>query len=246
MSSQGMYKIHKWLAVSVGAFFLAWMISGIVMILPRLSPESKGSPISDVIDIKKVSVSAQEAAAKLTTKLGEVPQVREVTLKRIADTDVYEIHTSSHGPHLIDAQSGETFSITAQRAEAIAKRHIASGPRELKVDLLSRHEFRYPWGPLPAYRVVLEQDPSIVYYVSARDGTVQRSDRESRIRNAIAGLHTLDPVKLLIEREAVRKGLLLLLSLIGMAAVGTGFYLALPRQRRQPAAVRTSVHRTER
>src|SRR5688500_3016478 len=104
MTSQRMYTIHKRLAVSVGAFFLVWMISGIVMILPRLSPESKRPSISDVIDIKKVSVSAQEAVAKLTTRLGQVPQVREVTLKRIADTDVYEIQTASHGPHMIDAQ----------------------------------------------------------------------------------------------------------------------------------------------
>jgi hypothetical protein len=35
----------------------------------------------------------------------------------------------------------------------------------------------------------------------------------------------------------------LLLSLIGIAAVGTGFYLALPRQRRQPAAARSSEWR---
>ena len=246
MSSQRMYKIHKWLAVSVGAFFLAWMISGIVMILPRPLLESKGPAMSNVIDIRKVSVSAQEAVAKLTTKLGEMPQVKEMTLKRIADTDVYEIHTASHGSHLIDAQSGEPFSITAQRAEGIAKGQMVPGARILQIELLSQHTFDYSWGPLPAYRIVFEQDPSIVYFVSAHDGTVQRSDRESRIRSAIESLHTLDPVKLFSEREAVRKGLLFLLSLIGIAAVGIGFYLALPRQRRQPTAAGSSAHRTER
>jgi uncharacterized iron-regulated membrane protein len=246
MNTQRIYKIHKLLAVSVGGFFLAWLISGIIMILPRLSAEPERPPVSGTIDVKKVSVSTEEAVAKLTTKLGEVPQVREVRLKQIVDTDVYEILTASHGPHLIDARSGEPFSITAQGAEGIAKRHMASGPRELKIALLSRHEFAYPWGPLPVYRVVDAEEPSTVYYVSAIDGTVRRSDRESRIRNAIASLHTLDPVKLLMQREVVRKGLLLLLSLIGIAAVGTGFYLALPRQRRQAAAARSSVHRTVR
>jgi hypothetical protein len=241
-----MYKIHKWLAVSVGGLFLAWLISGIVMILPRLSPESKGPPISDVIDMKKVSVSAQEAVAKVTTRLGEVPQVREVSLKRIADTDVYEVLTASHGLHLIDARFGEPFSVTAQGAEAIAKRQVVPGAGVLQIELLFRREFTYREGPLPAYRIVLEQDPSVLYYVSVRDGTVSRSDRESRIRSAIASIHTLEPVKLFMEREAVRKGLLLLSSLIGIAAVGTGFYLALPREGRQRAAVGSSVHRTER
>ena len=154
-----------------------------------------------------------------------------MTLKKIADTDVYEIITASRRPYLIHAQSGELFNITPQRAEAIVKRHMASGPRELKVELLSNHELTYPWGPLPVYRAVVAEDPSTFYYVSARDGTVSRSDRESRIRNAIASLHTLDPVKLLIEREAVRKGLLIVASLIGIAAVCTGYALALKRWR---------------
>lgn len=231
MSGQGIYKVHKWLAVSVGAFFLAWLVSGIVMILPRLSAEPEGPPISDSIDIKKVSVSATEILANLETIVGDLPQVKAVTLKKIADTDVYEIITASRRTYLIHAQSGELFNITPQRAEAIVKRHMGSGPRELKVELLSNHELTYPWGPLPVYRAVVAEDPSTLYYVSARDGTVSRSDRESRIRNAIASLHTLDPVKLLIEREAVRKGLLIVASLIGIAAVCTGYALALKRWR---------------
>jgi uncharacterized iron-regulated membrane protein len=246
MKSQRIYKIHKFLAVSVGAFFLTWLISGIIMILPRLSAERERSAVSGAIDIKKVSVSAQEAVAKLMTTLGELPQVREVRLRRIADTDVYEILTASHGPHLIDARSGEPFSITTQGAETIAKRHMKSIPRELRVALLSRHEFTYPWGPLPVYRVVDAEEPSTVYYVSPTDGTVRRSDRESRIRNAIASLHTLDPVNFLIGRQAVRKGLLILISLVGIVAVGTGFYLAWPRQRRQLAVAKSSLHPTKR
>jgi uncharacterized iron-regulated membrane protein len=246
MNSQTIYKIHKWLAVSVGGFFLVWLISGIVMILPRLSADPEGPPISDVIDMKKVSLSAQEAVTKLTTQLGEVPQVREVSLKRIADNDVYEVLTASHGPHLIDARFGEPFRITAQGAEAIAKRRVAPGAGVLQIELLSRREFTYREGPLPVYRIVFEQDPSVLYYVSVRDGTVSRSDRESRIRSAIASMHTLEPVKLLMEREAFRKGLLLLSSLIGIAAVGTGFYLAWPSLRRQPAVAGRSVYRTER
>ena len=38
MSGRTRYKVHKWFAVTVGVFFLMWLISGIVMILPRLSP----------------------------------------------------------------------------------------------------------------------------------------------------------------------------------------------------------------
>lgn len=229
MSEQGIYTVHKWLAVSVSGFFLAWLISGIVMILPRLSVGPEKPPISDAVDIKKVSVSVKEVLSNLETVVGDLSQVRSVTLKRIVDSDVYEIITTSRGPLLVDAESGNLFSITAQRAEAIAKRHMASGPRELRVEPLSHHEFTYPWGPLPVYRVVVPEDPSTFYYVSARDGTVNRSDRETRIRNAIASLHTLDPVKLLIEREAFRKGILILAAIVDLAAVCTGLTLAVKR-----------------
>jgi hypothetical protein len=228
MTSQRIYQIHKLLAVSVGGFFLAWLISGIVMVLPRLSGGPKAQ-ITDSIDIKKVSPSATAVLAGLETVAGDMSQVKAVTLKRLADSHVYEIVTARRDPILIDAESGGLFRITAQTAAALARRHMSSVPHDLKVDLLSHHELSYPWGPLPVYRVIAEDNPSIVYYVSARDGAVQRSNRESRIRNAIASLHTLEPIKLLIGREAIRKGLLILTSLIGIAAVSTGFYLAFKR-----------------
>ena len=230
MRSQGMYKIHKWLAVSVSGFFLAWLISGIVMILPRLSAEPEGSPTSDTIDIKKVLLSAKEVLSNLETVVGDLSQVKAVTLKRIADSDVYEIVTPGRAPFLIDAESGGPFSVTAQQAEALARRYMASGTREVKVELLSRHEFTYPWGPLPVYRVAVAGEPSTLYYVSPRDGTVKHSNRESRVRNAIASLHTLDPVKLLIEREPFRKGMLILAGIVGVAAVCTGLALAVKRR----------------
>ena len=225
-----MHKVHTWFAVSVSGFFLAWLISGIVMILPRLSAEPDRPSTLETIDIKKISQSVQEVLANLATHVGDVSQITAVTIKRIADSDVYEIVTSQRGAVLVDAQSGKPFSITAKMAEVIAKRHIGSVPQDLKIESISRHEWRYPWGPLPVYRVAIAADPSTFYYVSATDGTVNRSDRESRIRNALASLHTLDPIKLLVASEAFRKGTLILTGLVGIAAVCTGLLLALKRR----------------
>lgn len=76
---------------------------------------------------------------------------------------------------------------------------------------------------------MVPEDAPDFYYISARDGTVRRSDRETRMRNAIASLHTLDPVKLLIKREAFRKGMLILAAMVGIVAVCTGLALAVKR-----------------
>ena len=48
---------------------------------------------------------------------------------------------------------------------------------------------------------------------------------------AFTSLHTFEPLKLITKRDAVRKGLLVLLSMIGVGVAGTGYYLALPRRR---------------
>jgi len=50
-----------------------------------------------------------------------------------------------------------------------------------------------------------------------------------RIRGAIASLHTFEPIKLITKRDAVRNGLLIISSLIGIVASMTGYYLALRR-----------------
>ena len=65
MSKRKIYKVHKWVAVTVGVFFLMWLISGIVMILPnrvyRPVPGRKLAPV----DYRDVTVSPAEALATL-------------------------------------------------------------------------------------------------------------------------------------------------------------------------------------
>ena len=229
MGTQVLRKIHTWLAVTVSGFLLAWLSSGIVMIAPRLSAEPERSPYPDTIDVRKVSQWATQMLSKLDTHVGDLSQIRAVTIKTIANSTIYEVVTARHGAILIDAESGELFRVTAKMAEVLVKRHMGTEPRELKMELLTRHEFSYPWGPLPVFRGSVAEEPATFYYVSATDGTVNRSDRESRLRNAIASLHTLDPIKLVVESDAFRKGLLIISGLIGLATVCTGLVLATRR-----------------
>ena len=121
--------------------------------------------------------------------------------------------------------------ITPELAEQIARDDFPSRARVLQIERADRHSFDYPWGPLPAYRIVFDDAQATVFYVSTSDGTVQRSDRSSRIRRAITSLHTFEPLKLITKRDAVRRGLLVLLSVVGVGVAGTGYYLALPRRR---------------
>ena len=95
----------------------------------------------------------------------------------------------------------------------------------------SPNTVRLPEGPLPAFRIVFDNDHSTAYYVSAHDGIVLRSDGWSRILGVKENLHIFRPLKLFTRRESIRKGLLVLLSAVDITAAVTGYYLALPRQR---------------
>jgi hypothetical protein len=227
-----MHTVHKWLAISVGLIFLVWILSGVVMILP---PPSYGPPperSAEALDLGEDLISPTRAIAGLKNGRGGQPEVNAVTLRRVLDTPVYEIALGGEGPLLVSARSGELFTITPSVAEQIVRTHFPSESRPLQTELVTNHSIAYPWGPVPAYRIATAGQTGTTYYVSARDGEVRRSNRWSRVQEAIASLHTFEPLKLLTRRESLRKGLLLLMSAVGIAAAGTGYYLAVPRRRR--------------
>jgi uncharacterized iron-regulated membrane protein len=224
------YKLHKWIAVAVGVFFLVWLTSGIVMILPPLFPGPPREQKSAALDFREITVSPAQAVANLAKALGSYPRVSRVTLRPIGKVLAYEVSVQSGNSHLIDARSGQVFTITPEIAEQIARGNLPSQGRVLQIERINRHSYAYQWGPIPAYRIVFDNDQSTSYYVSTHDGTVRRSDRWNRVRGVMESLHTFRPLKLITKREAVRKGMLILLSVVGIGAALTGYYLSLPRR----------------
>jgi hypothetical protein len=219
------------MAVTAGIFILVWLVSGIVMIVPPLSagPARQRAPAAD---FPTVTMSPAEAIASLAKLLGATPQVHSVSLRRIAGMVVYEIAAGAGGSHMIDARTGRLFTITPQVAERVARHDFPTQANVRDINLVTRHTFAYLWGPLPAYRIAFDDDRATVSYVSTSDGTVRRNDRRGRIRSAITSLHQFEPLKLVIEGNAVRKALLFLLSAVGIGVAGTGYYLALSRPQR--------------
>ncbi|MGH2396605.1 MAG: hypothetical protein ACRDFW_06365 [bacterium] len=59
-----MYKVHKGFAVTVGAFILVWLISG--MILPPLSRGPASQQKSASVDFREITMSPAAAIAAVT------------------------------------------------------------------------------------------------------------------------------------------------------------------------------------
>src|SRR4030095_12744473 len=222
-----MYRIHKWLAVTAGVFLLVWLITGVIMVLPPLS--NGPAPVQPVrkIDFRDITQSPAQAIANLEKILGTTSHVNSMSLKWIHDVLVYEIHFENGGRHFINAVTGQVFSITRALAERFVLEAYPGQGRAQKGETQEHHSYGYQWGPLPVYQIVLDSAQSTVYYVSTDDGSVRRSDRLDRIRGARMSLHTFDPIKLITKRDAVRNGLMIITSLIGIIASLTGYYLAL-------------------
>jgi len=231
MINQTMYRIHKWIAVTAGSFLLLWLITGIVMVAPLdflhvPFRQRQASPIS----IQEVGIAPAEAVSRLSSLLNNSIEVTSVTLQTIADSIVYQIRLANGETHLIKAKSGQTFTITAEIAEQIARDYVPSQTRVLEIETVTEYSYAYQYGPLPAFRIVFENSSPTAYYVSTRDGRVSRSDRWNRVLGAIESLHVFRPLKLFIRSDSIRMGLLILLSLVGVAATATGYYLAVPRR----------------
>ena len=220
-----MYRIHKWIAVTAGSFLLLWLISGIVMVAPLdfLHGKFRQRQVAP-IDLQEAFLSPIEALSRLSKILGDSPGVKSVSLKKIAHSLVDEIHLASGESHIIGARSGQLFTITPESVEQIARDYVPPQVSVLEIEPITQHSYSYPWGPVPAFRIIFDNDDSTAYYVSTRDGSILRSDRWSRILGAIESLHVFQPLKLITRRESIRRGLLILLSLVGVAAAATGYY----------------------
>lgn len=226
MTRKTWYALHKWLAVGVGIFILTWTISGIVMVLPaHWFGSSEPEEALVIPKYRNASISPAQAVVALESELDQPVDLSQITLKQVLDRVVYEIAYPDGGAHLIDATSGELFRITPEVAEQIARREHGGEGKVFGLERLNEHNLIYPFGPLPVYQVVFENDRSAYYYVRVRNGAVERSTGLTRLRNLITSLHTFEPIKLISTRDTLRKGLLVMTALVAVGVSITGYII---------------------
>lgn len=232
MSIRAIYRAHRWLAVGGGVFLLIWLSTGIVMVMPPIFstvPRERGP---EPIDLRQVTLSPAEAVETLRRERDARPRANGVVLKQVGDVVAYEFDLAGQGTYLVDARSGRLLTITPDLADRIARARYPSDSPVVQVDHLTEHSFDYPFGALPAYRIVRGNDGARVYYVAERTGAVLAADRWARFQAVMDALHTFEPLKLIVRGPDVASHALILASTLGIAVAATGYALALPRRRR--------------
>lgn len=216
--SRFIFKSHKWLAVAVGLLTVVWFVSGIVMVMPGrffsppAPPDPSGAPGPGYRD---VAVTAPQAIAAAEAAAGGKVDVTGMSFLRVAGRLLYQVKTAAAGSHLVNAVTGERFVIDEQVATKMVLRSVP-GAKLAAVTLLHAYDLDYAIGPLPAYRVTLDDGRDTKYYVAIENGEMRATNRAMRWREMFIGLHTFRFLRHVMDGEGVRITLILT-SIVGTA-----------------------------
>lgn len=215
--SRFIFKTHKWLAVGVGLFTFTWFVSGIVMVLPgnlftgvRLPRSEAGAlPFRDIAETIPQAIAAVDAAA------GKPVAVTEISFRQLLGNLYYEIGTSKSGRHLVSTRDASRLDITEDIARQVATASFGTAASSAQLSLLDRFDSDYMVGPLPVYRLALEDGRGTIVYVSRETGELRYTNRLARLRGSLAGLHTFNFLRPSLSSRSTR------IVLILFSAVGT-------------------------
>lgn len=225
-----MRKWHRWIAVTVGGFFLIWLITGIAMMMPRLPGEHSDVGETIIPDFRAVSISPKEAIIALEAIQGNPLNIKHVRFIRILEGLAYQIELKDRRSYLINAQSAEEMIINEDRAKQIVKT-IHPSKNILGAEYVEGRPSGCGWGSFPVYKFWFDDNRQTISCVTVADGSERHRNMWQRIRGFSQGFHTFDPVNLVTGVNGVREGLLIFFSILGSVAACTGFYLAFNRRR---------------
>lgn len=176
---------HRWLGIVLGAVFVAWCVSGIVLMyygVPHLTAGERLMRLP-VLDLSSARISPEEAAAHLT----EPP--RRIRISMHGDRPVYRFNTGRVFGRwtLIYADTGEPVAPLDRDGALAWLESYLPEQRSLRYDAYLQRPDTYTRLPamqthFPLHRVALDDAAGTEYYVSERSGeAVMKSDRRTRL-----------------------------------------------------------------
>ena len=214
---------HRWLGIVLGAVFVAWCVSGIVLMYYGVPHLTAGERLMRLpaLDLSDIRVSPEEAAAQLK----EPP--RRLRISMHGDRPVYRFNTGRVFGRwtLIYADTGEPVAhLDREGALAWLKDYLPE-QTTLRYDAYLPRPDTYTRLPamqthFPLHRVALDDAAGTEYYVSERSGeAVMKSDRRTRLLGLFGYItHTF----FFFRQQSWWSALLQWLSWIGLAMCLTG------------------------
>jgi hypothetical protein len=214
---------HRWLGIAVGAVFVAWCISGVILMYAGVPHLTAGERLMRLtpLDLSTIRVTPAEAAAAFK----DPP--RRLRISMHGDRPVYRFNTGRVFGRwtLIYADTGTRVApLDREGALAWLRSYLPDQPT-LRYDAYLEHPDTYTRLPamqthFPMHRIALDDAAGTEYYVSARSGeAVMKSDRRNRMLGLFGYItHTF----FFFRQQSWWSALLQWVSWIGLAMCLTG------------------------
>lgn len=200
------------------------------MITGQLTPNGvSGNYPTPTADILDAVVSPSMALRAVEQSAGATIHVRNIQLTTVGSIRVYVLSTRDHGEFLVGVEDGRLVTISPELAAELAAARMSPEIGASPPELLEAHDWWYPGGELPVYRVRF--DNGTVAHVSTTRGSVRLSDWMTVTRQLFVGLHEFNTVKNIL-RLGRGHSLLWAASLGGLLVVFTGYTMSFSLVRR--------------
>ena len=218
-SQRTVRSIHAWLGLITGIQLLFWCAGGLVFSTHDIEwvRGNLGRDKSPLPTLQPSTINTSPAEAIANCGLASV---HEVTLTTLLGKPVYRL-TGEEGSALVDANSGDAFTINEKQAQAIAQADRAEKPGITGTTLITTNaptEFRR--RTLPAWQVKLADADNTHVYIDEATGAVaaRRNDAWRRF-DFFWMLHTMD----YSGRDNFNTPWLVIFSVLGLLSVSSGW-----------------------
>lgn len=249
MNARFIYKTHKWLGLALLVVTIGWFVSGVFMVMPATwqsrTPELFSVRIGEGSGgpgFEAASITVPDAIAAVKARIGKPVRISGVRLLRLSGLLAYEVSTSA-GTFMMDAVTGAPITVDADMALRIARDALGPDAR-LGAPTLQRARSTEYTGPLPAFRIPLDNGKGTTIFVSRPPVEIRHSDAWNRAIVWIIGWHELTGLGL--SRSGQRMVLMVLSAAGAVMTLFGGWILMLQlqvwwRRRRRRNASAASV-----
>jgi uncharacterized membrane protein YkoI len=223
-----LFALHRWVSLAILLQFAVWLGSGLFFAAFPIA-EVRGEHVE-----APSPLAVDDGAALLSpgTAIGIVAQsglgsVEGIELHVAAGRPVYIARGPHHTGLRLDARTGASVPVTRDEAEALARRDQRGEPRVRDAVLVETDPpIEYREGPLPAWRVALDDGRGTNVWIDARTGEIKarRNDRW-RQYDFLWSLHIMD----YRGRESFDHPLLIAAAVLGLLTVVSGAALQIAR-----------------
>jgi hypothetical protein len=184
-------RIHKWLALLIGAQLLIWFASGFIMSLLPIE-RVRGEHLVDTSQEKAFEPGQIRLSPAAIVSFSAQP-VRGLRYTMLLDRAVVEVEGTDGSTRLLDAATGATLPrIDEAMAEKVARSVYRAAPAPASVKAVDAETTEYR-GELPAWQVAFEDEHSTSIYVTRDTGQVAAVRTGTwRFYDFMWGLHIMD------------------------------------------------------